>query len=274
MDDHAHCLDVLRMHDRDRYLSSLLCPEKYRDDCVALYAFNAEIARVRDVVSEPMPGEIRLQWWRDAIANDDKGARANPLANALSEVIVKHNLPRDAFDKMLLARAFDLYDDPMPSMGDFEGYAGETTSLLFQLSALIAGAEPSSQLAQCCGHAGVSYALITILRDLPRHASRGQLYLPADILKESGAQPTLILGGDMHEGLSKALIKMIALCRDHRQKATASLGELPSSLRPVFLPLCLIEPHLRKMEKAGFNPFADRMKISQLRAQWVLWRGR
>lgn len=274
MDDRAHCLEILRANDRDRYLASLLFPALYRDDSVTLFAFNSQIARVRDVVSEPLPGEIRLQWWRDAISSHAEGARANPLANALLKVIGKYDLPRYAFDKMLLARAYDLYDDPMPSMDDLEGYAGETTSLLFQLSALIAGAEYSSQLAQCCGHAGVAYTIMQILRDLPRHASRGQLYLPADVLDVAGAQSERILAGDMHHGLAKAFSVMTAHCRDHKKQADIALAGLPSSLRPVFLPLCLIEHYLKKLEKPRFNPFKDRVELSQLRTQWALWQGR
>lgn len=274
MDDHAHCLETLRTFDRDRYLATLLLPPNYRDDIVALYAFNAQISRVRDVVSEPMPGEIRLQWWRDVIADMSEGARANPLADRLLKVIAKHELPRDVFDKILLARAFDLYDDPMPSMMDLEGYAGETTSLLFQLAALIAGAEQSSKLAECCGHAGVAYVIMQILRDLPRHASRSQLYLPADILEKSGAIASRILNGEMHDELATAIQHMIASGRDHRAKAYAALEDLPESVQPVFLPLSLIEPNFKQLEKPRFNPFKDRVQISQLRAQWVLWRGR
>lgn len=273
-DAHAHTYETLRLYDRDRYLTCLLQPKDYRDDMSALYAFNAEIARVRDLISEPMPGEIRLQWWRDAISTMGEGARANPLADALLETITKHDLPRDAFDKILLARAFDLYDDPMPSRNDLEGYAGETTSLLFQLSGLIAGAEQSSLLAECCGHAGVAYVIMQILRDLPRHASRGQLYLPADILQQCGAEPARILDGEMHEGLGNALDEMIRLCRDHKAKADAACDALGAHVRPGFLSLCLIEPYLKVIEKQGFNPFKDRVQISQIRAQWALWRGR
>lgn len=53
--------------DRDRYLSVLYAPEDKRGALATLYAFNAEIARIRDLVHEPLPGEVRLQWWRDLI---------------------------------------------------------------------------------------------------------------------------------------------------------------------------------------------------------------
>ena len=64
---YAYCQTVLRDHDRDRYLADLFIPAEIRPHAHALHAFSFEIARVRDVVSEPMPGELRHQWWRDAI---------------------------------------------------------------------------------------------------------------------------------------------------------------------------------------------------------------
>ena len=62
-----HCTALVREADRDRYLATLFAPAEHRDALYALYAFNAEIARVRDMAREPMPGEIRLQWWVDVL---------------------------------------------------------------------------------------------------------------------------------------------------------------------------------------------------------------
>ena len=122
-------LDLVRAADRDRYLAALYAPEDKRADLLALYAFNAEIAGVRDRVSQALPGEIRLQWWRDVIAANDASAGAgNPAAEALLETIDRRNLPRQAFQNYLDARIFDLYDDPMPTRTDLEGYCGETAA--------------------------------------------------------------------------------------------------------------------------------------------------
>src|SRR6185312_10902836 len=91
---------VVREGDRDRYLSVLFAPEAKRPALLALYAFNVEIARVRDLVHEPLPGEIRLQWWCDAIAGKTPAA-GNPPAEALIGTIRAHDLPLAAFDNYL-----------------------------------------------------------------------------------------------------------------------------------------------------------------------------
>src|SRR5690606_13509284 len=112
-----HCHALVRTADRDRYLSALFAPSPAREGLLALYSFNAEIARVREVVSDPLPGEIRLQWWRDALSRNDHGdVDQHPIAAAIRATITSFRLPLAAFDNLIEARVFDLYDDPMPSL--------------------------------------------------------------------------------------------------------------------------------------------------------------
>src|SRR5208282_2178696 len=58
---------LVRRHDRDRFQTALFAPAARREALFALYAFNCEIARVRERVTQPTLGQIRLQWWREAI---------------------------------------------------------------------------------------------------------------------------------------------------------------------------------------------------------------
>jgi hypothetical protein len=116
-------MDLLRAGDRERYLTVLFAPEDKRPALAALYAFDLETARVRDMVSEPMPGEIRLQWWREIVSGERDGeARQNPVARELVSAIDAYALPRMALANLLDARVFDLYDDPIPDRTTLEGY--------------------------------------------------------------------------------------------------------------------------------------------------------
>ena len=269
----AEATELLRQHDRDRFLASLLFPAEYREDAAILYAFNAEISRIRDVVSEPIPGEIRLQWWRDAIKEKSADARANPLAALLLDVIEKHDLSDETFDKILLARAFDLYHDPMPTMADFEVYAGETTSLLFQLSALIASNDQQNALADAAGHAGVAYTLMVTLRNIGADARRGQVFLPSDQFAAFGAARDDLTEGKMSPALREAIAHFSNLAREHRDKALNAARRLPRDVQPVFLPIVLIEPYLKLIEKNIDTLLDAPIQLSQLKAQWALWRG-
>ena len=176
-------LNQLREADRERYLSVLFAPEDRRAALATLFLFNAETARLRDLVSEPMPGEIRLQWWREVIGGERaEEARQNPLAAALLDAIVAHDLPASAFDNLLEARIFDLYDDPMPTRTDLEGYLGETASMLIQMACQIVNGGQTPPTADAAGHAGVAYGIATLIRQMPQHRARGQVFLPADLL--------------------------------------------------------------------------------------------
>src|SRR3978361_647509 len=80
-----HCADIVRLQDKDRFLSSLFAPSEQRLFLFALYAFDIETARVRDLVSDPMAGNIRLQWWHEAMAGLRSGeAEAHPVLTALT----------------------------------------------------------------------------------------------------------------------------------------------------------------------------------------------
>src|SRR5271166_6483085 len=63
---------LVRRHDPDRFLTALFAPPEKRDALLTLYAFNHELARAREVVSEPPLALIRLQWWREVVEGADR----------------------------------------------------------------------------------------------------------------------------------------------------------------------------------------------------------
>lgn len=253
---YAHCETQVRAQDPDRYYATLFAPAAHRPALFALYAFAQEIARVREAVSSPLPGEIRLQWWRDALANEARGDDlANPVAAALDDAITRHRLPRTALTSLIDARVFDLYDDPMPSVGDLEGYLGETSSSLIRIAGLILadGGDPGP--ADGAGHAGVAYGIVGLLRALPWHARRGQLYIPRDMLERHGVTRDDVVLGRGGPGFVAALADMRALARSHLAETDALRSSVPAAVRPALLPLALARQDLRAMERPGYDPF-------------------
>ena len=268
-----HCLQLLRDADQDRYLSVLYAPEEKRGALAALYAFNSEIARIRDLIHDPLPGEVRLQWWRDLIHGTEHGAASgNPVAAALVDAIKAHDLPRAAFDNYCEARIFDLYNDPMPSRNDLEGYCGETASALIQLASLILDAAKAPEHADGAGHAGVAQAIAGLLRLLPLHRRRGQIYIPADILTAVGCSGAALLTGSDQSAVKRAIDAMIALAEDHFAKFEAGAKALPVTLRPAYLPAAITPTYLKKLKASGFNAANDIADIPPLRRQWAMFR--
>jgi len=136
------CAELVRTHDFGRYASSLFVPAGQRRALLALYAFNVEISRVREQVSQPLPGEMRLQWWTDMLAGAGHGGiEGNPVAAELQLAIQNWHLPVERLSRLIDEHQFDLYNDPMPTMAALESYINDTSSALFSLGAGIAGAQ-------------------------------------------------------------------------------------------------------------------------------------
>ena len=265
----------LRASDRDRYFATLVLPEAARPALTALYAFSADIASVRDRAKEAAAGEIRLQWWQDALAGEGHGAvRANPLADALLDTIAQYGLPVAALVRLVEARRFDLYDDPMPDMAGFEGYAGETASVLYQLGAMILNEGRPVEPGDAAGHLGVAHALAGHLRAFGYNASKGRIVLPRDVFATCGVRDADIRAGTPSENLSVALTRFADIATDHLRKADAAIATLPREFRAVFAPTALLRAQLRRLDLD--TPFAlqpdlaDWQKIAVL--GWWRWR--
>ena len=266
-------MELVRAADRDRYVAALYAPEDKRADLLALYAFNAEISGIRDRVSQPLPGEIRLQWWRDAIAASDAGAGAgHPVAEALLAAIERRSLPREAFQNYLEARIFDLYDDPMPTRGDLEGYCGETAAAILQLSSIVLDPNAAPGSTEMAGHAGCAQAITGLLRLLPLHRRRGQCYVPKDVLAAAGTSPEEFLAGDGGPNAPRAVAAMIALAREHLSTFERGAVALPQALRPAFLPLALTGAQLAKMQGREKEMLTASVDIGAWRKHWLMFR--
>lgn len=247
------CLTTLRETDRDRYLACLLSPPEKRGFLAALYAFNAEIARIRELTKQPLAGEIRLQWWRDLLEGKAEGdVGGNPVAAGLIYAIETFDLPRQPLLDMIDARIFDLYDDPMPDRASLEGYAGETASALLQLAAMVLDRGSAAQVNEVAGHAGVAQGIAGIFLLMPIHRQRGQVYIPQDILRATGLDRDVFLDGDNAEKTDNAVRALAALGREHLSKARAA-GAIPRALMPAFLPVTLVPAVLALAEKKGGN---------------------
>ncbi|WP_167514641.1 phytoene/squalene synthase family protein [Mesorhizobium intechi] len=266
-------MEAVRAADHDRYLTALYAPADKREALFSLYAFNAEIAGIRDRIREALPGEVRLQWWRDLVATDNDGAAiGHPVADALKATISSHHLPKLAFDNMLEARIFDLYDDPMPSRTDLEGYCGETAAALIQLAAMVLDPLEAPRFAELAGRAGCAQAMTGLLLLLPLHRKRGQCFVPADILAAAGSTPEEFVAGDGGPGARRAVAAMTALAREHLSAFEQGAAELPASLRSAFLPLALSRAYLDRMEGWRSSPLDGVVRLSALRRHWLLVR--
>jgi 15-cis-phytoene synthase len=269
--DAAFCADLVRSHDFVRYASALLVPQPQRRALLALYAFNVEISRVRAVVTQPLPGEVRLQWWTDMLTGRGHGGiEGNPVAAELTGAIESFRLPVERLSRLIEEHQFDLYNDPMPTMPALEGYINDTSCALFSLAAAVVWS-PSSQIEHLARHAGFAHGIAQVLALLPYEASRRHLFVPLQLLEENGCEIEDVFAGRQSPGLRSALGRLLGEAREQLQTAFALLATVPPQTRLVFLPLAQVRRDLERMSRADNDPFLPHSP-SRLRILWTLWR--
>jgi 15-cis-phytoene synthase len=265
------CAELVRTHDFSRYASTLFVPAAHRRALMAIYAFNVEISRVREQVSQPLPGEIRLQWWTDMLAGAGHGGvEGNPVAAELLLAIRNWDLPVERLSRLIDEHQFDLYNDPMPTMAALEGYINDTSSALFSLGAAIAE-PPSDEIEHLARHAGFAQGMAQVIAALPVDASRRQLFVPLQLLESHGSSMDEVFAGKEAPRLRAALDQLIGEARKHLKTALALLENVQPEVRPVFLPLSLVARDLKRMSRADSDPFMLRAP-SRFRTLWTLWR--
>lgn len=265
------CADLVRSHDFPRYVATLFVPAAERRALLALYAFNVEIVRVRDQVSQPLPGEIRLQWWTDMLSGHAHGSvEGNPVAAELLRTIRDFELPVEPLSLLVDEHQFDLYNDPMPTMTALEGYLDATCSALFGLAARIMGG-PSDEAEHLARHAGLAQGIAQVIANLPRDSAHRQLFLPQQFLTSHGCATEEVFAGKETPNLHAVLDQLIREARQHLEMASSLLAHVPPSVRPAFLPLSQARADLKRLSRPGRNPFAPQ-PASRLRTLWTLWR--
>jgi 15-cis-phytoene synthase len=265
-DAFAHCEGLVRAADKDRFLTTLFAPAEHRNALLALYAFNLEIARVREVAREALAGEIRLQWWSDALEGRGEG---HPVAAALLATITRYQLPLEPFQTLLDARRFDLYDEPMRSLADLEAYAeGASAGLIVLATRILAGGIDIGALTR---HAGLAHAIAGLLAAFAIHAARGQLFVPLDILARHGATREHVAGRQATPQLRAALAELRAHAHRNLCEAQRLLAAAPAAAMPALLPVALAGPTLARMERRGYDPFTP-VELAPWRRQLILWR--
>jgi phytoene synthase len=270
-DSAAFCAGLVRAHDFARYASVLFAPVPLRRGLLALYAFNTEISRIRDSVTQSLPGEIRLQWWTDMLeGRDHGGVEGNPVAAELSLAIRTFGLPVEPLLRLIEEHRFDLYNDPMPTVAALEGYLNDTVSALFVLAAVIAGSS-LREAEHAARHAGLAQGMTQVIANLPRDAAHRQLFVPLQLLEGHGSGMEEVYAGKENPKLRAALDQLIGDAQRHLETALALLPGVAADVRPVFLPLALCRGDLVRMSRADSDPFVPQAS-TRLCMLWTLWR--
>lgn len=256
----------------DRYLAATLAPAEARGALAAIAAFAAELGRIPATVSEPLLGDIRLQWWRDALSEGRRGGRSgHPVADALSEAARRHGLPLDQLMAMIDARELDLSGGLPQDDAGLAAYLEATEGNPFRLAMRVLGAG-DAETALVASNAALAYGIARALGRLPMLLHNGGLPLPAHRLKEAGLDPAGLGESPPARDTLLATARVADGLRARSREALAAVrGQwrvLPRRLRPSLLPLAMVEPYFRAqsgvmllVEMADVSPLTRAMRI-------------
>jgi NADH dehydrogenase [ubiquinone] 1 alpha subcomplex assembly factor 6 len=267
---------LVRRHDRDRFATALFAAPERREALWTLYAFNYEAARIREAVSEPILGSIRLQWWREAVDAAVKGepARQHEVAAPLAETIKAYGLGAAEFNRILDAREQDMLADPPQTLAALESYAAATGGSLVVMALEVLNAiEPENDgkyesRAEIAGrHVGTAYALSGLLRAAAFHARAGRSYIPVEFDPKRS-----VLNLKPTPELAAAARAIAGAARIHLAKARALKDGVPRRGIAALLPAVLAETWLARLEACRYDLFNPRLAAPDPWRSLRLWR--
>lgn len=255
-----------RAFERDRYLSALLAPRAVRDDLIAVAAFAGEIGRIPTMVSEPMIGRIRLQWWRDAL---EAGAAAtgNPAADALIGAAARHCVPSALLHAAIDAVETRLDDQPFADLLALTRNVGGLDGTLFRLAHLIHSGDGEAPLLM---QAGEIYGLARVLVEAPAELAQGRVLLPRDMMQTHGCSTDHIRAAHSGDAWRKLARDVSAHVHRRLQEIAPHFQRASADVRSAILPLALVRPYLQASQRADIASLEVR-DVSPLIRVWRLW---
>lgn len=249
-DAHSYCADLVEQHDRERFLTVLFAPPARRAALLALYAFNHEVAKTREVAREAAIGAIRLQWWRESLEGIAAGApRRHQVVLALADQWAAFDPA--ALDRLIDARESDFEDGPR-DLDSLVAYAASTGGALCQIACHVlgGGGTPVQHLAN---HVGTAWALTGLLRALPASLGARRAPLPDEVLARHGLSRRGLLDLGTTEGLPAAVQEIAATAHDLLLHAHEAPAAVPSAARSALLLAVLARGHLKRLARNGYD---------------------
>jgi 15-cis-phytoene synthase len=271
IDRQSSVRDAARSWAPDHYIAALLAPADQRDDLLTLAAFWGETRRIATTVGEDMLGEIRLQWWRDALTAGAPPS-GHPTADALQEVMVRRQLDLATIESLLDARSEELRRLPFDDEAAFDTYLMRADGGLLNLGARVRGILQDGLAKDVVDAAARGLGRVRVALDLPYFAAKARLPL------WDGATGAAGPDGDAAEEANRALAELARGARSALAEVLQLTDGADRRLIDAVLPVALLEPYLRALETKGRDPLRDVAVISPLsrvtRLTWAHVRGR
>ncbi len=271
MPDLSYCGEQVRRFDRGRFLTAQFAPAERREDLLTLYAFNVELAKVREVVREPLIGRMRLQWWRDALDAMAAGSpRLHAVAQPLAELWRRRGLERALLERLVDARETDLEDAPPATLAELEAYADQSSATVIELAlAILDAASPAALRA--ARPIGTAYALAGLLLAQPFRASHGRVDLPRDLLDLARLHPAALADPKSGPAAKPVVRAVAARAAEHLAEGRRLARGLPPTARPALLVGRLARGMLARLHRGGDDLYAPALRRPVVGVPGLAW---
>ncbi|KAG1053557.1 hypothetical protein G6F43_004369 [Rhizopus delemar] len=266
-----YCKDLTRQRDYDGYLCVPFYPSHLRNTQYAIRAFNIELASIRENISKPEIGKMRMQFWKDTLDKIYTGKPPQqPIALALSEALKASKLSAIWMKRIINERASNLDDHQFMTIKDMETYAENTQSSLLYLQLESLGIKDVNA-DHAISHIGKMIGIATFLRALPFHVSQKRLVLPAEITAKYDVSQENVFRGQV-DGMDDVVYDVATAAYDQLLTARSLLKSIPDEAFPVLLSAVPYVKYLENLEKVNFNPFDPLLQKKDWKMPLVLWK--
>lgn len=269
----GYCGDLVRRGDYDRFLTALPAEPDAREMLFALYAFNLEVAKTSATVSEPVLGQIRYEWWREALEEAVKGemVRHHPVVQELSRILSAKREAADELQRLISGRERDIdAEAAFSDMDDFENYAEATSgSLLVAACQILGTTDPA--IISAARKVGTAWAMTGMVRAAPHNLRRRQILLPLPLFEANGADITSLIELAPDEAAITTFREITLRSRALLEEARRDAGKIGHRIFPVFLHAKIAECYIKQLKKMGYNPFNGKMAKRPLSLVPSIW---
>ena len=251
----AEVRTLARLLDYDRYLAALLAPHSTHEGLLTLAAFHGEIARIPASVREPTIGAIRLQWWRDALEMPAAEATGSPVVDRLRSMLADDGLPIGEVTSIIDAYEELLRPGALAEHGAIDAFADATQGAAFRLAAGMLGGGGAEGSERLIAAAARSYGRVQLLRALPILLSKGHNPFATGPIEDWGP----------------IVAPLLADARRYLDEVRRCAPLAPGPIRGAILPVALVEPYLRALERLGSTIAFEQAQISPLTRVWRIY---
>lgn len=269
----TYCLELVRKYDYENFLCTLLLSDKYKISAFAIRAFNVEISQIRDQISDYKIGEMRLQFWTDALNNTYKGnPPRSPVMLELHRILEEHPLSKHYFKRLIDIRLEKIRDYSFRDMSAIEKYAEYSNSSTYYLLLQAHGVN-NINADHAASHMGKAHGIINLVRSVPYNASKRINMLPQDILMKYNVSAEAVLQGESSKNLQDVIYDVASQGKLHLDATISLKHNVGKEANLIFLPIICLQKYLNELRKADFDVFNAKLhRKDHLLPLYLYWK--